>query len=197
MGISRTNGFAENRSNIKKIIYIAPQARAFKDAGFDNLDLSKTDALQKNLLDELNSLAKNGSNKIEVISIDPNSDISQDVFQSLIPLRNELLLHIQMQDNPLNKGRSDYGQAISKQVFVIPAKIAPEWSRLSKKFGTPYFGFVGAFSGPGKSLVINYVVDVNKGELIYQSISGKVGKLNNSTLSHLVFDSVLMMNKSK
>lgn len=197
MAINRIDGFAEKRKAIQKIIYISPQARAFHDYDFNSLDLEKTESLQKFLNTEMNIISSKKSNKVELISIDPNQDMASDVFQSLIPLRNELLLHVQMQDNPLNKGRGNYDKTFTKQVFVVPIKISPDWSRLSKKLGTPYVGFIGAFSSPAKSVVVNYVADINKGQIIYQCITGKQGKLNNSTLSHMVFDSVLLMNKSK
>ncbi len=197
VAISRTEGFAEKRKNIDKIMYIAPQVVAYKDNGFERINPTESDKFQRYLQKELKALAGKKSNRLEIINIDPTTDISSDVFQSLLPLRNELLLNIQMQNNPLNTARSDFGKSISKQVFVVPVKISPEWSNLSKKYGTPYFGFIGAFTSSGKSVVINYVFDVNKGEIIYQSIAGKSGKLNQSTLSHFIYDSVLMMNKSR
>ncbi len=196
--VNRMEGFAKQKENIDKIIYIAPQSFVYQNRDFEKLDKKLSEKLQKSLDNELLKLAENKSNKMNLVLIpDASKGIKEDYLRYLVPLKNDILLHVQMQDNPLNFASRKDRKRISKQVFVVPIKLNPEWSKLSTIYGTPYFGFIGSFSGGTKTVLVNYVLDVNKGELIYQSISAATGRIKGIALSHLVYDSVYLMNHSK
>jgi hypothetical protein len=196
--INRIEGFSTKLENVPKVMYIAPQAFVYNNSSEGNSNGAKTERLQKVIDKELESLSKVKKNKIELIKLNSGQKgLKEDYLRYLIPLKNELLMHAQLQENPLNSASQGQRNFLSKQVFVVPIKINPEWSKLSLLYNTPYFGSLALISKGKQTILINYVVDVNKAEVIYQSISYSPLKLGNPSLSHLVFDSIqLMVNKN-
>lgn len=195
VSINRMEGYAAQKENIQKIIYIAPQAFVFNSRNYEEINNFKTEKHQKGIETIMQKMAKDKSSKIDLVLLPKNfQGLKEDYLKYLVPLKNEILLHVQMQDNPLNSASRKHDQRISRQVFVVPIKVSPQWSKLSSIYGTPYFGFVGSFSNESKTVVVNYVLDVNKGELIYQSLSATYGSVGTVAISHLIYDSIYLMN---
>lgn len=196
--INRIEGFSSKLENVPKIMYIAPQAFVYNSSSDGNSNGAKTEKLQKVINKELESLSKVKKYKLELVKLnDGQKGLKEEYLRYLIPLKNELLMHAQMQENPLNSASQGQRNFLSKQVFVVPIKINPEWSKLSLLYNTPYFGSLALISKGKQTILIHYIVDVNKAEVIYQSISYSPLKLGIPSLSHLVFDSIqLMVNKN-
>jgi len=196
--INRSENFLETRPDIKKIIYVDPLIVSLQNNREDEADPDQTEKLEAMFKKLLKKEEKKNKIKMEFLFSNDDDTDSQidDLANDLLPLRNDLITSIQLQNNPLNYNRNSSAM-ISKQVFVVPVKISPNWSYLSDRYQTRYFGFFGVFHGKYKTLVTNYVFDVNKSELVYQSVLSSRDKVSYPLLANYTIKTFQKMNDSK
>jgi len=197
MDINRVEDFVMKKADIKKIIYVNPIFASFEDDAFEEIDIQQTERLKSQLERFLKSKSKSYKIKMDFLQSESFEDTQiQDMIEDLIPMRNELQNTIQLQNNPLNYSRSTR-TSVTKQVFVVPVKLSPQWSYLGDKYQTRYFGFLGVFNGPRKTMVANYVFDVVRSELIYQSLVNYPGKASQPMILQLLHSTFTKLNESK
>lgn len=191
--IQRTENFADTKKEIKKVICISPDVAFFEDSDFDNMDYNRTLSYESYFLKKLKKYAKKGKFDYEIEHPLISNNINSDFYNLLIPLKDDILQAALVRENPLNEINSRNNKSISRMVFVAPSNIAPQFSSLSKTFGTPYFAWYGVFSSKHRSVFINMIVDVETSQVLYHEIKGIDRRLNKTNFPPLVYDSFKMI----
>ncbi len=191
--IQRTENFKDTRKDIKKVICISPDVAFYTDGDFDNIDYERTMAFENYFLEKLKKYGKVSNFEFVVEHPLISENLTADFYNYLIPLKNDILQAALVRENPLNEIHSRSDKKVSRLVFVAPSNIAPQFSALSKTFGTPYFNWYGVFTSKHRSIFINLIVDVETSQVLYHEIKGIDRRINKSNLPPLVYDSFKMI----
>jgi hypothetical protein len=127
-----------------EIIYFEPDISMYvikKDIGEKFID---SKGVRDKVIASIGKYSKINKIKTQVLSVEEMKENSEVFINSLIKLKNNIDFANVSQDNPLNKSNSF--SPVQKRIFVYSPKISPEFSFLSDKFKTPYFGIVGIFA---------------------------------------------------
>jgi len=190
ISIQQNEKFKPTKADVTKIICIAP--RFYYEDDDKNYDLKKYEKLNKQLRKDIVRYGKKNKLNIELRDFDEKADI--EFYESLMSLRNNMLAENFNQETPLNFTRSVKRNKIQKTVLVYPPKISHEFANYSKRFGTPYFSYLGIYQVKGKLVLYHVIVDTDKCETIYRELKTvKSKKVNTNTMAQLVFDSYAML----
>lgn len=203
---------------IDKIISISPEFEVITSTSLKNprhFNFYKT--LEKNFVDAIGNNAQRFDLKVEIINEAKQLDVNSDYYQSLAPLKQEILHAAYMQEfDGGNKNTKINGiyQCMKKPI------ISSAYSFLAGEYGTNYFAVQGinVHKKPraGNYLLVilfpplgiynlahietdlyyyNIVADVSKGEIVHKELRKVVQPLNKSTLNAMIYDSYKILIK--
>ncbi len=191
--IQKCENFSNVKKNIKKIVCIAPDIALYSDENLNETDFNKTLGIKKFFQKNLKKYSKAGNFEYVVYNPSEKDNIDASFYNNLLPLKTDLLQASLVRENPVNTGGNARGNSITKEVFAAPSHIAPEFSALSKQYGTPYFAWYGIFSAKKKTVCIHLIVDVETSEVVYHEVKHINKRANHQNLPPLIYDSFKMM----
>jgi len=179
------------KNNAKKIICIDP--RFYFEEYALNYDLIEINNITHNLKKDILSFSK--KNKVNVELLDLNNKTTNNYYEDLLKLKNNMLEVNFNQRTPLNYDNTVETNKIQQKVFVYPPKIAHEFNSLSKIYGTPYFSFIGIYFVKGKIVLYHVVVNTDEAETVYREYRSIDKKLNKDVIAQMIYDSYTMLAK--
>jgi hypothetical protein len=191
--IHKSENFAEEKKSIKKVVCISPNITIYTNYDLDDTDFERTLAIKNFFFKNL--MKYNKASKFEYVIYNPSDQENTDAsfYNDLLPLKSDLLQASLIRENPLNAKNSGRNNRVTKTVFAAPSRIAPEFSSLSKQYGTPYFSWYGIFSAQGKTVSIYLLVNVETSEMVYHEMKRISKRANRRNLPPLIYDSFKMM----
>lgn len=189
--IQKSEEYIKQKNDVKKIVCISPDIVCFEGSGLATINYTKTLDYQKFVVNKLKKYGKKAGSFDYVIFHPIISDsLSTDYFNNLLPLKSELLETLFGRDIDINNQYSvGMVNMVQKSVFAEAPKISPEYSHLSKIYGTPYFSWYGVISGSKFSLLAMVVVNVETTEVMVRELIFSTSKLNKRNLPPLIYDS--------
>jgi hypothetical protein len=189
--IQKAEDLVSKKEQIKKAVCIDPDIIYFTNSTFTTIDYKKTNKYQPFFLSRLNKYANKSANfSFDIQHPWVTDSLGTDYFNSLLPLKFEILQTLFERDNEINSNPiSVFGSAIKKTVFADVPKISPEYSYLSKKYNTPYFSWYGIFSSPNHSVLIFVVVNVETSEAVVREVVYLAHSFNKRNLPPVLYDS--------
>jgi hypothetical protein len=188
--VQKSEELVKNKSALKKVVCISPDLIFYSGGGFSEIDYSKTLKNNPYFFNRLGKYAQKAGGFEYAIYHPLHSDtLSPDYFNSLLPLKSELLETLFERDMEVNKSSTQTGKVFQKSIFAEPPKIAPDYSHLSKTYGTPYFSWYGIMSSDSYSVIAFVIVNVETTEVVAREIIFTQRKLNKRNLPPLMYDS--------
>ena len=189
--IERSERFVSRQGIKQKIICIDPQVRLM---GYTQNDSEEEAELENWFRDELNYSASKNQVDLEIVRLTPESTTSY--YEDLLSLKKEFLQANNLQNTPLNFSNQNGYNTITKSVFVYPPLIAHDFTDLSKKYGTPYFSYIGIYKQPRRILYYHLIVNTNTAETVYRELKSiSKGSLKKKMISQMVYDSMAMLKE--
>lgn len=189
--IQKSEEYIKQKNDVKKVVCISPDVVCFEGKGSSIIDYPKTFDYQRFVVQQLKKYGKKAGGFDYTIFHPMISDsLGTDYFNSLLPLKSELLETLFGRDIDIN---NQYAlgkvNTVQKSIFAEAPKISPEYSHLSKLYDTPYFSWYGVISGNKFSLVAMVIVNVETTEVMVRELMFSTSKLNKRNLPPLIYDS--------
>lgn len=188
--IERSENFAKAKK-VDKIICIDPQVRVISDNG--KLDLDKIEKLNKKLKNEIKRSARKNNINLEMQTLSENSNAKY--YHDLLTLKRDLLQANNYQNTPLNSTYRFQSNSVNRKVFVYPPLISHDFVNYSRKFGTPYFSYIGLYQNKGKVMLYHLVVNTETAETVYRELKSIGSNINSTIMAQAIYDSFAMLNQ--
>ena len=188
--VQRSENFAIEEESIDKMVCISPQVRILdKD---NTVELKKQERLKKILTKQVKKSAKRTNLNLEVASYNTKDEVNY--YRDLLGLRHELILANNKQETAFNFQSTPGRNAILKKVFVYPPALKHEFAEFSKKYGTPYYSFIGLYKRGTHFLLYHVIVNTSSTQTVYREIR-RVGSrhFRRTTIAQMVHDSFAMV----
>ncbi len=193
--VQKSEDYIKDKSSVKKVICIAPELVYFKGSNLSAIDFKKTFDYQSFLFKRLEKYSSKAANfKFEIYHPLYSDTLGADYFNSLLPLKSELLETLFERD--INVNNPQYIRSLNtvqKSVFAEPPKISPEYAYLSSIYGTPYFSWYGIVTSNGLSVVTFVIVNVETTEVVVREIIFANKRINKRNLPPLIYDSFTLI----
>lgn len=197
-GYIRTLYSVETQSKMQKndkVILVNPNFTSYYNLKRLDEKEDQTQKLRPYLVKAVEEAVENRALDFQVLSSKNNAGLKEELFSELLPLRRVVFSAIRNQSNPLNKIHNAGSKNVASQQFIINTFIPLELADLSKKYKTPYFGFIEIFSSKKEAYIIQIIVDVSIGIVAYQEIKNIGGSVNKRMFYPLMFDSISFFEK--
>lgn len=188
--VQKAESILNKQDKIDTVICIAPDIQFFTNSIFSSLDYKKTAEFQPFFYRQFEKYSKKASSlNFKIYHPQFGTSINTDFFNSLLPLKNEIIKALFERNNDINKTFNLGGKPLQKSVFADVPKISPDYSHLSKEYGTPYFSWYGIFSGKTISVFTFAIVNVETMEIVIKEMIYIETSVNKRNLPPLLYDS--------
>lgn len=190
--VQKAETILNKQDKIDTVVCITPDIQFFTNSIFSSLDYKKTVEFQPYFYKQFKRYSKKASSlNFKIYHPQFGNPITTDYFNSLLPLKNEIIEALFERNNDLNKTFVFGGKALQKSVFADVPKISPDYSHLSKKYGTPYFSWYGVFSANNMSVFAFAIVNVESMEVVIKEMVYIEKGINKRNLPPLMYDSFI------
>lgn len=219
--VEKSESFKNQKSLLKEkeIIYFQPDITIYDIKEEINNDLFQSEKEKVKLTNSLMKMGAKNNFKVRVLGKEITKNNDHSFIYSLSKLKRSIEKVNVSQNNPLNEGNySGASKKIQQKVFVTSPRISPEFSALSEKLNSPYFGICGIFSVSAFPQTreardfmrnnkdvnsgiyfyfYNIITNVETGEIIYREIKKVPLKLKRKNILDIItYDSFFILNEN-
>lgn len=190
--VQKAESILSKQNKIDTVICITPDIQFFTNSNFASIDYKKTADFQPFFYKQFEKYSKKASSiNFKIYHPQFGNAINTDYFNSLLPLKNEIIEALFERNNDINKTFVFGGKALQKSVFADAPKITPDYSHLSTKYGTPYFSWYGVFSANNLAVFAFAIVNVETMEIVIKEMVFIENGVNKRNLPPLMYDTFI------
>ena len=183
---------------ITKIVCLAPDLTLLEENSRGQLKRMYASAHMNDMFTEdLQRAAKLNGINLQIIDPGKLTDNNISYFNECIPLKQEILASNLVQESSFTDLMQYAKQGIHTKLLTNTPHISPDFSGLSKQYGTPYFMICGMYSQPKFTVYLQVLVNVETTEVLYREIKSINHKINGRNMRPLLYDSYAFMKQKQ